>query len=429
MRIGLFTDTYRPSVNGIVFVIESLRRNLEAEGHEVFIFCPASTVRKSQHAVLFEDDDHIIRFPSIKGAFFDDYDTSLFFPPLVLAQAKELNLDVIHFFTPSQVGLMGAYIAFKTNVPLVAQHCTDLRQYVEHYRSGLLLPGLLALIAILPFAVKVDGKDIRELMKMYRPRRERVQWNIDIVENVVTLVYSKCDAVIALSRKSQKQLESWQKDDSYCYEVTLMPNGVDRIKPATADELRAFRRTWDIADDDELFGFVGRLGSEKNLDKLIQAIEIVVRERPKARLLFVGDYEYRETLEQMAADSSCADRITFTGALPRETLGAVYGSLEVFVFPSLTDTQGWVVHEAALAGLPLILLDRDLSEVMEEGKNGLYADNTPESIAEQVITLLSDDEKRRAYGLHGQKLAGTFTEKHQVGKLIELYEEVARNYS
>ncbi len=429
MRIGLFTDTYRPSVNGIVFVIESLKTHLEAEGHEVFIFCPASSVRLSEHADLFEDNDHVIRFPSLKGAFFDDYDTSLFFPPRVLARAKALNLDVIHFFTPSQVGLMGAYIAFKTNVPLVAQHCTDLRQYVEHYRSGLLLPGLLALVAILPFAVKVDGKDIRELMKMYRPRRERVQWNIDIVESVVTLVYSKCDAVIALSRKSQHQLESWQIDENYRYDVTLMPNGVDRINPATTSELKEFRHTWGIASDDELFGFVGRLGSEKNLEKLIEATEIVVQKRPKARLIFVGDYEYRDTLEQIAADSSCADRITFTGALPRETLGAVYGSMELFVFPSMTDTQGWVVHEAALAGLPLILLDHGLSEVMEEGKNGVYADNTAESIAGHIINLLSHPKNRQQYGKKSQQLAGRFTEKAQVHKLIELYEDVIKSHS
>lgn len=46
MRIGLFTDTYRPSINGIVFVVESLKRELEALGHEVFIVCP----RKIYHA-------------------------------------------------------------------------------------------------------------------------------------------------------------------------------------------------------------------------------------------------------------------------------------------------------------------------------------------------------------------------------------------
>ncbi|MEP6710091.1 MAG: glycosyltransferase, partial [Candidatus Saccharibacteria bacterium] len=180
MRIGLFTDTYRPSINGIVFVVESLKKHLEAEGHEVFIFCPARSMRPSQHVARFDEDEHVIRFPSIKGAFYDDYDTSLFFPPRVLSQIRDLDLDVIHFFTPGQVGLMGVYASFKTNTPLIAQHCTDLREYVEHYRANMLLPGLLALVGILPFTVKINGKDLRHIMKLYRPRRGRVQWNIDI---------------------------------------------------------------------------------------------------------------------------------------------------------------------------------------------------------------------------------------------------------
>ena len=263
MRIGLFTDTYRPSINGIVFVVESLKKHLEDQGHEVYIFCPARSIRPSQYAEEFSEDEHVIRFPSIKGAFYDDYDTSLFFPPRVLSRVRELDLDVIHFFTPGQVGMMGVYAAFKTDTPLVAQHCTDLRQYVEHYRDGLLLPGMLLLISLLPFVVKVDGKDIREIMRMYRPRRERVEWNIDIVERAVTLIYSKCDAVIALSRKSKMQLESWQVDENYKYEVTLMPNGVDRLRPPTPAQLDAFRDKWRIDPKDEVIGFVGRLGAEK----------------------------------------------------------------------------------------------------------------------------------------------------------------------
>ena len=52
MRIGLFTDTYRPSINGIVFVVESLKKHLEAQGHEVYIFCPGSSIRPGRHADL-----------------------------------------------------------------------------------------------------------------------------------------------------------------------------------------------------------------------------------------------------------------------------------------------------------------------------------------------------------------------------------------
>lgn len=424
MRIGLFTDTYRPSINGIVYVVESLKKHLEAQGHEVYIFCPASSLRPNQQNELFDEDKHVVRFPSIKGAFYDDYDTSLFFPPRVLAQVRELDLDVIHFFTPGQVGMMGVYAAFKTDTPLVAQHCTDLRQYVEHYQDGSLLPGLLALIALLPFAIKVNGKDIRELMKLYRPRRERVQWNIDIVERVITLIYSKCDAVIALSRKSKQQLESWQADDNYRYEVTLLPNGVDQIKLPVKQQLDAFRSAWGIHPDDEVFGFVGRLGAEKNLDMLIPSLEKVAAKRPKARLLFVGDFDYKETLEALAAKSPFAARITFTGALPREDLGVAYGAMDVFVFPSMTDTQGWVLHEAAFAGLPIVLIDRAVSEVVADQVSGLYAENTPDSVAECIIDLLSHPKKRETFGKESQALASHFTEKRQVAKLAKLYKRV-----
>ena len=429
MKIGLFTDTYRPSINGIVFVVDSTKKYLEELGHEVYIFCPARSIRPSKTALEFEEDEHIIRFPSIKGAFYDDYDTSLFFPPRVLRRVRELDLDVIHFFTPGQVGLMGVYAAFKTDTPLVAQHCTDLREYVEHYRDGLLLPGLLALIALLPFTVKVDGKDLREIMKLYRPRRGRVEWNIDIVERMVTLVYSKCDAVVALSRKSKAQLESWQHTDNYQYPVTLKPDGVTPLPKSTAAERKAFREQYGIADDDELVTFVGRLGSEKNLAMLIPVIEQVHAVNAKARLLFVGDFEYRETLEELAAASLAPDRITFTGALPREELGKIYETSSVFVFPSLTDTQAWVLHEATHASLPVVMIDPELSEVVIDNENGYIVPNSVNDFAEAVLRILGNDKLRRAFGKRSRELSAQFTEAGQIKKLEKLYETATARHA
>lgn len=422
MKIGLFTDTYRPSINGIVFVVESTKKHLEALGHEVYIFCPARSIRPSKNAIAFDEDHHIVRFPSIKGAFYDDYDTSLFFPPRVMRQIRELELDVVHFFTPGQVGLMGVYTAFKTDTPLVAQHCTDLREYVEHYRDGMLLPGLLALIALLPFTVKVDGKDLREIMKLYRPRRGRVEWNIDIVERMVTLVYSKCDAVIALSRKSKAQLESWQHADNYRYPVTLKPDGVTPLAKSTAAERAAFRAQYGIAKSDELITFVGRLGSEKNLAMLIPVIEQVSAAHPNARLLFVGDFEYRETLESLAAASLVPDRITFTGALQREELGKIYETSSVFVFPSLTDTQAWVLHEATHAGLPVVMIDPDLSEVVFDGENGYIVPDSIDEFAAAVSRILGDAELKKTFGKRSREFSAGFSERGQIEKLVKVYE-------
>lgn len=421
MRIGLFTDTYHPSINGIVYVVDSIRRHLEAAGHEVYVFCPARSIRPSEG-----DDDHVVRFRSVKGAFYDDYDTSLFFPPRELARIKKLELDVIHFFTPGQIGLMGIYAAHKTGVVLVAQHCTDLYEYSQHYKA--VLPGLLALITLLPLSVKVDLGDIRELMKLYRPRKGAALWNQEIIEKAVTMAYKKCDAVIALSRKSKHQLLSWQRDDRYAYHVTLMPNGVDPIPAASPEAIAEFRRTWGIEENDEVIGFVGRLGAEKNLPLLIEVIEHVRQSRPQVKLLFVGDFEFRETLEKMAAESSAHEAIIFTGALPREQLGVAYGAMTLFAFPSLTDTQSWVLHEAAHAGLPIVLIDQELSEVVVDGENGRFVPNDASGFAKIVGELLADKSLLKQYGDRSRELAGRYLEASQVEKLQALYREALRSH-
>ncbi len=425
MRIGLFTDTYRPSINGIVFVVESLKRELENLGHEVYVFCPAKSMSPSKQAELLNEDadSRIIRFPSIKGAFFDDYDTSVFFPPAVQRRIKELELDMVHVFTPSQIGLVGVKAAKKNDIPLVIQHCTDIYEFVDHYPA--VLPGALALAGIVfPMSVKLRGHDLLEIAKLYKPRAGVTKWNKDIIESVITILYSKADAVIALCRKSCKQLKSWQYDD-YQYELVLMPNGVNALPRPTKTEVKAFREQWNLAEDDEIFGFVGRLGEEKNLPLLIKSFERhIAKKRPKAKLLFVGDFEYRKTLEEMAAATKYADRIIFTGAMPREKLGLAYSVLDVFAFPSLKDTQGWVLHEAAHAGLPIVLVDKELSEVVQDGVNGFIANDNPTSFGRSIITLLEDANKRQEFGAISKKLAAKFTESRQVKKLEKLYQEL-----
>ncbi len=421
MRIGLFTDTYRPSINGIVFVVETLKKHLEEQGHEVYIFCPAKTIRPS-HDLEFADDN-IVRFPSIKGAFFDDYDTSIFFAPRVVQQIRELKLDVVHVFTPSQVGLVGVQAAVKNDTPFIMQHSTDLYEFVEHY--PVVLPGVLALIGIVfPFTVKLQGKDVREILKLYRPRRGVTQWNKDIIEKAITILYSKADAVIGLSRKSVEQLESWQDEEKYSYKVELLPNGVDALPKPTAAELKAFKAQHGIADSDEVFGFVGRIAAEKNLDILLPVIEKVAKNRPNAKLVFVGDFEYRETLEEKARASKASDRIVFTGALPRDELGVAYAAMDVFVFPSLKDTQGWVLHEAAHAGLPIVIIDKKLSEVVHDGVNGLHANNSASDVAKKVELLFADTVKRSEFSKESKRIARIYSEQRQIKDLIKLYERV-----
>lgn len=422
MRIGLFSDTYRPTINGITYVVETLKHQLEAAGHEVFVFCPARTLRPSRHPELIYEDDHIVRLPSFPSGFFDDFDFTVFFPPKTLRDIRDMELDIIHIFTPSQVGLLGIQAALRHDIPLVVQHCTDLYEFSENYPS--VFPGVMALVGIVfPMTVKLRGKDVREIIKLYRPRRRITKWNRDIISKAITLLYSRADAAIALSRKSKKQLESWQTKH-YTYDITLLPNGVDALPKPSAKNIEAFRDTWGLAKKDEVFGFVGRLAEEKNLPVLIKAFDKIAKARPHAKLLFVGDFEYRKTLEEMAARSRFAERIVFTGAIQREKLGVAYAALDVFMFPSLKDTQGWVLHEAAHAGLPIVLIDRELSEVMIDGESGYFAKNNATDVARKVVELLRSPTKREKFGTRSRELARVYTERRQTRQLLKLYEQI-----
>lgn len=415
MRIGLFTDTYHPATNGIVAVVDITRKQLELAGHEVYVFCPG--VRSDE---MTRNDPQVIRFPSLPSGLFDDNRVSMFFPPRVMRQIRELELDVIHFFTPLQVGLMGVYAAQRTGAVLVGQHSTDFYQYVEHYPQ--VLPGLLALGTTLPFTVKFDGVDVRTLLSMYRPHRESVQWNRGIVEKCMALIYGRCDAVVALSRKNMKQLKAWRGE--YFYDVVLMPTGVDALPKSTTSEQKEFRDTWGIAKTDELIGYIGRLGAEKNLDLVVDAFRRLAPKRPNLKLLFVGDFDYRDELEQLAAQTGYGERVIFTGRMPRDELDVAYRQLDVFIFPSMTDTQGLVVHEAAAAGCPLVLVDRYVSEVLHDGVNGYYASESGLGIARKVAKILDDPELKKQFGAESRKLARVYSEKSQIAKQLELYRQL-----
>ncbi len=411
MRVGLFTDTYHPATNGIVNVVDITRAQLEQMGHEVYVFCPKVNGDTTEY------DDHVIRFPSLPTGLFDDNRLSVFFPPVEMRKIRRLELDVIHFFTPLQIGMMGIYASQRTDAILVGQHCTDFYQYVEHYPQ--VLPGVLALTLTLPFTVKFDGVDAKTLARTYRPQLGITQWNRDVVENLMALVYGRCNAVIAVSRKSKQQLNSWRKQ--HYYDVDLLPTGVDPLPRPTKSAIAAFRQEWGIAPDDEVFTNIGRMGAEKNLAILMPVLKKVLKSHPKARLMFVGDFDYLDTLKEIAEDSGVGDRITFTGRIPRQQLGVAYAAADIFVFPSVMDTQGLVVHEAANAGLPIVYVDKFVTEAVVDGVNGYVARNSAASIADKILILLDDPEKRKAFGAASKKIARKFSEYGQTRKLEAIY--------
>jgi glycosyltransferase involved in cell wall biosynthesis len=416
MKIGLFSDSYLPSLDGISYSIETFRVELERRGHEVLVFAPAPGMRHKERSA------NIIRFPAVKGLFYDDYLTSVFFPPQALQRIKKQKLDVIHFHTPSQVGLLGAYYALRNQVPLVSTYHTDLYEYVTHYPQ--VLPGTIALALMAPLITRGGLRDFRAAISSIRPERNVDAWNKKIVVRGITTLHNNCDYVIAPSHKIEKQLRSWNTTAS----IRILPTGVDKIT-TNSRAITLFKSKHVILRDDKVILFVGRLGSEKNLELLLSAFALILKEMPSAKLVIVGRHEYQDTLMRQAQELGVAERTVFTGFIEHHRLGAAYESADVFAFPSRTDTQGLVLHEAANAGLPIVMIDKEITEVVRDGINGYIARNTARDLSKKLLLVLQDDAKRAVMGAASIKMARRFSATHQAIQLEKLYQHAIEGHA
>lgn len=416
MRIGLFTDTYLPINNGISFVVQLTRNGLEALGHEVYIFAPSPEMGYE------EEDSHIIRFRAIKGVTYEDDLTSVFFPPLQLQKINKLDLDVIHFFTPNQIGLLGLMAGLRYDIPVIAQYSTDIYQYVDYYPAAekVLLAFPIAAPIVLKGRLKKWGRAIGSI-----PDDRRMKtWIKRLTAEYLTSMHDKCSAVIVLSRKHKAQLESWNTHT----DLLLMPTGVDPLAPPTDVEVREFKKQYGIKKSEKVILYAGRISKEKNLDLILDAfVNYIAPKHENIKLMYAGDFDYKEELEQKAHASVFSERTIFTGRYQREQAGVIYQSADVFAFPSLTDTQGLVLHEAAWAGLPLVLCDSEVSEIFHDGENGLLAENEPEDYAKKLLDILLDKKLHTKMSNTSRKYASQFTEARQIADLEKIYKNAIKN--
>jgi 1,2-diacylglycerol 3-alpha-glucosyltransferase len=131
MRIGLFTDTYPPFVNGVSTSVLMLKEALEKKGHEVFVV----TVNSEKVSYKYENDGKLIRIPGILVGLYD-YRLSGIYPIKAIKRIKKWKLDVVHSHTEFGVGTFARIIAKQLNIPIVHTYHTMYEDYVYHVTKG-----------------------------------------------------------------------------------------------------------------------------------------------------------------------------------------------------------------------------------------------------------------------------------------------------
>jgi phosphatidylinositol alpha 1,6-mannosyltransferase len=262
--------------------------------------------------------------------------------PVIDEVLERFNPDLIHITGPSEIGMLGVAIARHYNLPLAASWHTNVHEYLARRTDRLLrfLPKTHSAAA---------GQTIEELTLA-----------------VATGFYSHADLLFAPNTDLCHILE--RATMRPCH---LMPRGVDSAL------FHPQKRNRNGGDHEFVLGYVGRLSVEKNIAQLAQVQQELERAGCRNfRFLIVGHGGREPWLRERL------ERAEFTGVLKGETLASAYANMDLFVFPSHTDTFGNVVLEALASGVPAIVTpDGGPCSIVRDGVTGRIATDAEFSAA------------------------------------------------
>lgn len=337
MRIALFTETFLPKVDGIVTRLRHTVEHLQRNGDQVLIFSPDGGLTEYKGAKIYGVSGFPLPlYPELKLAL----------PrPSIGTALEQFKPDIIHVVNPAILGLAGLFYGKAMQVPLIASYHTHLPQYLQHYGLAM-LEGLLW-----------------ELLKSAHNQAEL---------NLCT----STAMVQELTAHGIERVDLWQK-------------GVDTemFQPHLASkEMRS--RLSQGHPESPLLLYVGRLGAEKEIDRIKPILEAI----PNARLALVGNGPHREALEQHFAGTPTY----FVGYLEGLELASAFASADAFIFPSRTETLGLVLLEAMAAGCPVVAArSGGIPDIVQDGVNGYLFDPTDEQGAIAATQRLLANQTER----------------------------------
>lgn len=321
MRVGIFTDTYPPFINGVSTSIVMLKGALEKLGHEVFIV----TVNNENMSYKYEDDDKIIRLPGIPIGIYD-YRLTGIYPIRVINKIKNWKLDVIHSQTEFGVGTFARLIAKQFSIPLVHTYHTMYEDYVHYITKG--------------YFDGTSKKIVEYLTKFY------------------------CDKtateLIVPTKKAYDLFKNKYKVDR---NIHIIPTGIEIERfyeeLLKKSQILNLKEKLSIQKEDFVILFVGRLGKEKSVDVLIDGQKEIVKKYPNVKLMIVGDGPDMNHFQKMVSDYKLENNVIFTGKVSYDDIPLYYGIADAFATASETETQGLTVIEAMAASLPVLAIDDD----------------------------------------------------------------------
>lgn len=355
MKIGLFTDTYLPNINGVVTSVEMTRKKLEELGHDVYVVC-------SHPGLLhIKTEGNIISLPGFELKKLYGYSLAHPIHPIIMDKIRGLHLDLIHCHTEFGVGMFGVQIAKLFHIPMVKTYHTTYEDYT-HYLN--------------PFDF------------------ERLDHGLKFAINKISKFSGNdCTRLISPSEKTKELLLSY----GITTPIDVIPTGIEikRFMNRYPDEDILKQAHLQMRNDDKfVFLYVGRIAQEKSLDMLINAFKLVKNDNLKAKLCIIGKGPQEEEIIETIKNNNLEEHIVFLGSKENIHIPAYYQSADAFISASTTETQGLTYIEALSTGLIVLgRYDEVVQDIIIEDQNGFLFDDENE-LFEKIKHILSLSNKQ-----------------------------------
>ncbi|HEC81014.1 MAG TPA: glycosyltransferase [Thermoplasmatales archaeon] len=241
-----------------------------------------------------------------------------------------------------------------------------------------------------------------------------------LFEKYLGFLYNKGDLLISPSVFAKNRVRRMGVKSR----IVVESNGIHTEKFSRSLEKRKQLRNFlGFSDDDFVVGCVGLPSKRKGLDVFVE----VTKRLPELKFMWVGeniygrllrDYGYLEWLKK-----NHPENLVLTGYV--DDIQAAYSSMDLFMFPTMIETEGLVVLEAACCDLPIVTSRVEGLSWLEEGKHCLKAEDVDEYV-EAVGWLMENPGETKRLMVNVKKLARERDIKQVVKKIIGLYEELLR---
>ena len=381
LRIGLFSESFRPVQNGVSTALMTLSSGLRERGHRVYVFAP-------EHQSQREPETGVMRFPSFVSSLNPEYPLAYpFLPRLTLAaHFRRLRMDIVHTHTPFVLGLTGANLAIRRQVPLVSTFHTLYSQY-SHYAP------------MLPESV-----------------------TLSLLEHYLPWYYNRVAEIICPSQIAAEHLRTLGVTQN----ITVIPTGIPLPAPEYTDETarQCARERIGIAPNVPLLLFAGRLAREKNVAHLLDVFARLHATAPASVLAIAGSGPYADELRRIAEELPCGGSVKFIGPVPRPQMDALYAAADVFCFPSPSETQGLVIGEARAAGTPCVAVRAGgAAETVCDGEDGLLVPpDDAGAFAAAIARILQNRDLQAKMRDAARRNACAYTPNRMIDRVLEVYE-------